>query len=844
MLSVASALTKVMKEVECTELTDIPLSQSCGHRVAEAVYAPASVPQYPTSIMDGYAVIAPIKRGKHRVSKPIRAGDSNFNENSTDLAQVSYITTGARLYPPYNSVIKVEDTTSLAKPQEDHDNMNNSNEIHKADTNKTSLYDSEVFVQLNVDCEDEDVNVRQVGSDIMQGELLLDAGHVIGPIEIGLLASVGITTVTCHRRPIVGVISTGNELVDIDSNQPLNDDRGQIYDTNRLVLVNSFRSNGGCGTGHPNSGAKSPLHPCHVIDFGITKDTKQAIKDTFLTAQSCCDIVITTGGVSMGDADLVKPLLEELGDVHFGRLNMKPGKPTTFASMTRREYTPARANLSSPSLLKQRPCLLNADEGQKVYFFGLPGNPVSSLVTKALFVEPALRRLQGLGAAQCLHLQCKARLVGANGERATNKGKSYDIKMDRERVEYHRGTMYIDAYTNEICVKSTGNQRSSRLASMLDCNALIYIPQANPSSPSSSNIVAVGSMVDILLLEDNNVVNRMGLLPPQAFHSLHKQAALSDESDSSTDREVQEGLVTIEKMTSFDNLLNGKSVTNTSHVHNHKIGNEDVSSSKVVEKRSPSTTNASNINTNSNSGSGGDNDGDGVPGTASDSATMASEYMSFTSLSSLQSMETLDAKRAMTGTNTNNKSKNGSKDEPQSKLSINVALLTISDRASEGTYADESGPLMQTLLEDLCKDKLDMHFIDTAIVPDDVEKIRRQVKAWSIDDRDNDSNTNKNSKDIQLILTSGGTGFGLRDHTPEAIEPLLHRKAPGVAQALLNEGLKYTPLAVLSRPVCGTINRTFIATLPGSTKAVRENIKALQPLLPRIMELLKEGTCH
>ena len=97
---------------------------------------------------------------------------------------------------------------------------------------------------------------------------------------------------------------------------------------------------------------------------------------------------------------------------------------------------------------------------------------------------------------------------------------------------------------------------------------------------------------------------------------------------------------------------------------------------------------------------------------------------------------------------------------------------------------------------------------------------------------------------VDVIITSGGTGFGPRDITPEAIRPLLHREAPGVAQALLNEGLKYTPLAVMSRPVVGTINETLVCTLPGSVKAVKENINVLKALLPRMMELIKSGSCE
>lgn len=112
--------------------------------------------------------------------------------------------------------------------------------------------------------------------------------------------------------------------------------------------------------------------------------------------------------------------------------------------------------------------------------------------------------------------------------------------------------------------------------------------------------------------------------------------------------------------------------------------------------------------------------------------------------------------------------------------------------------------------------------------------IRQVVEQWT---------DPKNPLRVDFVLTSGGTGFGLRDNTPEVIKPLLHREAPGVAQALLNEGLKFTPLAVLSRPVVGTRYTTFIATLPGSVKAIRENITCLKALLPRIMELLKCNEC-
>ena len=172
------------------------------------------------------------------------------------------------------------------------------------------------------------------------------------------------------------------------------------------------------------------------------------------------------------------------------------------------------------------------------------------------------------------------------------------------------------------------------------------------------------------------------------------------------------------------------------------------------------------------------------------------------------------------------------------KLAVRVGLLTVSDRASRGEYPDESGPEMARMLQIMADDSklgenqvpwpLAPTVVVSSIVPDDTVKIQKTLIDWI----DSDS--------VDLVLTSGGTGFGVRDYTPEAIKPLLHREAPGISQALLAEGLKFTPLALLSRPIAGTRNNTFICTLPGSVKAIRENIGSLKPLLPRIIELVTE----
>ena len=193
-------------------------------------------------------------------------------------------------------------------------------------------------------------------------------------------------------------------------------------------------------------------------------------------------------------------------------------------------------------------------------------------------------------------------------------------------------------------------------------------------------------------------------------------------------------------------------------------------------------------------------------------------------------------------------------------------MLCVAVQASDGVYEDQSGPEMARLVAAMpsmtqgsCAPwPCAVQVVATGLVPDDpggwtvepisaycflpynvlccaagADKIRDVILGW----------LDAVPAVTDVILTSGGTGFGPRDHTPEAVRAILHREAPGVAQALIAEGLRHTPLAVLSRPVVGTRGSVLIATLPGSVKAVRENMVALQPLLPRIVQLLRSGTC-
>jgi gephyrin len=269
------------------------------------------------------------------------------------------------------------------------------------------------------------MNIRQIGSDITKGEEIVGIGQTIEPAEIGLMACAGVINVMCIRKPIIGVMSTGDELVEYHQSPQ----ESQIRDSNRPAIIASLERDGYL-----------------VRDFGIVYDMELRLEQQILNAVSECDVLITSGGVSMGDADLVKPLLAKLGTIHFGRLNMKPGKPTTFAT------------IKSPDVKRNIMC------------FGLPGNPVSCLVTKALLIEPCLKRLQGLSMDRCISPQISVRIDS-------------DLKLDLERPEYHRARINTWGMCNGSIptASSTGDQKSSRLLSLRASNALLCLPQGSVS---------------------------------------------------------------------------------------------------------------------------------------------------------------------------------------------------------------------------------------------------------------------------------------------------------------------------------------------------------------------------
>uniref|UniRef100_G3TYH9 Gephyrin n=1 Tax=Loxodonta africana TaxID=9785 RepID=G3TYH9_LOXAF len=324
-----------------------------GRVLAQDVYAKDNLPPFPASVKDGYAVRAADGPGDRFI-----IGESQAGEQPTQTVmpgQVMRVTTGAPIPCGADAVVQVEDT-----------------ELIRESDDGTEELEVRILVQARPG-----QDIRPIGHDIKRGECVLAKGTHMGPSEIGLLATVGVTEVEVNKFPVVAVMSTGNELLNPE------DDLlpGKIRDSNRSTLLATIQEHG---------------YP--TINLGIVGDNPDDLLNALNEGISRADVIITSGGVSMGEKDYLKQVLDiDLhAQIHFGRVFMKPGLPTTFAT-------------------------LDIDGVRKI-IFALPGNPVSAVVTCNLFVVPALRKMQGILDPRPTII--KARL-------------SCDVKLD-PRPEYHR----------------------------------------------------------------------------------------------------------------------------------------------------------------------------------------------------------------------------------------------------------------------------------------------------------------------------------------------------------------------------------------------------------------------
>lgn len=436
MLPVDTALDLIAKHTPVPgEPVTLPLSSPllAGSVIAEDVYSPDNVPNYRASIVDGYAVAdADLQPGVYPVVAVSHAS-SHGGEKSSSLksGQIARVTTGAPVPPGTVAVIMVEETELISTTED-------GTEEHEVRILAKNIQSGE--------------NIREVGSDIKKGSLVISQGTVISGTagEIGVLASLGMTdSIKVYRKPIVGVLSTGDEVVDTLNGEKHLLEYGEIYDSNRPMLLETIRSWG-----------------FEAVDLGIARDVDAELSTTIQKALSQVDLLITTGGVSMGELDLLKPTLVSDaigGTIHFGRVAMKPGKPTTFVTV------PAKDDGRNAN-----------NYGDKVVF-ALPGNPASASVTFHLFVLPALRKMAGQTPQSLPRVRVFLDQV---------------VSLD-PRPEYHRVHIAQDPTTGALVATSTGGQRSSRVGSIQGANGLLVLPS---SHDAKRNRMEKGDILDAILI--------------------------------------------------------------------------------------------------------------------------------------------------------------------------------------------------------------------------------------------------------------------------------------------------------------------------------------------------------
>lgn len=376
-------------------IEQLAIRSALGRILAKDIHSPINVPSHTNSAMDGYAI-----RGQDLPTDAIK----EFKLVGTSLA-------GKPWHGTVNQNECIRIMTGAVMPA-GTDTVVMQEHIERQDD----------LIKIGTD-QKTGQNVRQAGEDLATGQRVLSAGKSLNPSDLGLIASLGMGEVSINRKLRVAFFSTGDELRSIGESLG----EGEIYDSNRYTLFGMLSRTG-----------------VDIIDMGVIKDTREAVRHAFKNASNIADVVISSGGVSVGEADYVKEILEELGQVNFWKVAMKPGRPLTFGKVGH------------------------------ATFFGLPGNPVSVMVTFYQFVQPALRKM--MGDSQINPLTLKAR--------CTSK-----LRKRPGRTEFQRGILET-AENGELVVHKTGQQGSGILRSMSEANCFIVL-QKESSGIEKNTIVDV-----------------------------------------------------------------------------------------------------------------------------------------------------------------------------------------------------------------------------------------------------------------------------------------------------------------------------------------------------------------
>ncbi len=399
MISVEEALERILAQITALEDVHIPLSAAQGLVLAQDIIAHDDIPPFANSAMDGFALRSQDTHPQNgvlprlRVTGGVAAG--YVADHAVEEGTAMRVMTGAPIPPGADSVIQIELT------------------------NYDGSESTWVEVQEEVAPHN---NVRPAGEDMRKGQVIIQRGAEIGPWEIGVLATLGYAHVPVIRRPRVAILGTGDEVIDID--EPLQP--GKIWNSNSYLLEAAVR----------RAGAEP-----HRL--GVAQDTVESLREKFREAATY-DIILTSGGVSVGDFDLVKDIMTEQGNIDFWRINMRPGKPVAFG------------HIGSIPLL------------------GLPGNPVSTAVTFELFGRPILRKMQG-----------HTRLLKPQIPVVVEDGMS-ELVMRRHYVRAH-----VEWHDDSFVAHTTGNQGSNIMTSLLQANAFVIVPEGGATIPPGGTAQAM-----------------------------------------------------------------------------------------------------------------------------------------------------------------------------------------------------------------------------------------------------------------------------------------------------------------------------------------------------------------
>lgn len=384
LLALSDALDNLFSRLPSpTVIEYLPLNECANRVLAEDVFSPVNVPSFHNSGMDGYAVrIADLEQHLTlKVAGKAFAGTPFSGEINT--GECIRIMTGALVPNAVDAVVMQEETT----------------------LNPDGSVTFQHIPKLGS-------NIRRIGEDVKQGALVLKKGSLLNVASLPLLASLGIASVPVFAKLKVAILSTGDELTSVG--EPLKE--GKIYDTNRFAIRLMLEK----------------LN-CEILDYGILSDDRALFEQTFIQAQQQADIVITSGGVSVGEADFTKEVLEKLGEIGFWKIAMKPGKPFAFGKL------------------------------ENAWFFGLPGNPVSALVTFYQLVQPALAKLSGLSADNIAKIT--QNLTACSVEK---------LKKAAGRQDFQRGYYYANE-KGELEVRPIGTQGSHIFSAFNESNCFIVL---------------------------------------------------------------------------------------------------------------------------------------------------------------------------------------------------------------------------------------------------------------------------------------------------------------------------------------------------------------------------------